>query len=110
MPTVQTISPPLIAAVPEPATGVTCVKVVPSTAGMRTTAPEAAFGVKFLTKTRKGYVSPGFTQPTADTNEFSTSSRCGGVLIVAEPAPEPIQRPDVLGVRSRTLTNGVGSS
>jgi hypothetical protein len=39
-----------------------------------------------LTKTRNGYASPGFTQPTEETKVFSSTRSAGGVESVTKPA------------------------
>ena len=70
-----------------PLTGVAETKLMPSTAGIVTSAPAASELVKFLTRTRNGYESPGFTQPTADTKLFWIERLVAGTFIVSGAAP-----------------------
>src|SRR3954449_9260479 len=57
--------------------------VVPSTGGTGTVPPSTGAAPKFLTRRKKGYESPGFTQPTCETNEFSSTGPAGASTTAA---------------------------
>src|SRR3954468_2294182 len=76
-PTFQVIVPPEIVA---PSA---FVNVVPSTGGTVTVPPSTGAAPKFLTRTKKGYESPGLTQPTCETNEFSSTGPAGASTTAA---------------------------
>src|SRR3954454_9816959 len=59
------------------------VKVVPSTGGTVTVPPSTGAAPKFLTRTKKGYESPGLTQPTCETNELSSTGPDGASTTAA---------------------------
>src|SRR3954465_9687264 len=59
------------------------VKVVPSTGGTVTVPPSTGAGPKFLTRRKKGYESPGLTQPPGETNEFSRTGPAGASTTAA---------------------------
>src|SRR3954454_17974416 len=59
------------------------VNVVPSTGGTVTVPPSTGAAPKFLTRRKKGYESPGLTQPTCETNEFSSTAPAGASTTAA---------------------------
>src|SRR6478672_9263015 len=76
--------------------------VLPTGAATVIVAPATGSAEVLRTITREGYVSPGFTQPTAETKEFSTSSPpttpsettvCDGAAAAGAPAAEAVVEP-----------------
>src|SRR3954449_10712240 len=59
------------------------VNVVPSTGGTVTVPPSTGAAPKFLTRRKKGYEPPGLTQPTCETNEFSSPAPAGASTTAA---------------------------
>src|SRR5687768_422276 len=70
----QVMEEPVVVAVPDPFSGVTSVNAVLGGACTVTCTPRTGVGRLLRTKMRNGYVSPGLTQPVADTNDASSST------------------------------------
>src|SRR3954470_24458097 len=89
-PASQTSLPPSMRA---PSPVATRVKLMPAAGGTVTVPPSAGVAWKLRTRSVSGKVSPGLTQPFAETKEFSSTGPAGAAATAArEPAPSPAAR------------------